>query len=247
MRTIDQIRHERFMELMSEVKGSVKDMAARIGVSSAQISQIKNRSIHSISGKPRVIGDDLARKLETAFKKPEGWMDTLSAAQSDRSAGERGNADGGGDNGGLHGIQGAIPLPSGRHRIPVVGSARLGDNGFFAELEYPVGHGDGYIYMPTDDPNAYALLCKGDSMEPRINEGEFVIVSPSRAVVGGDEVVVQAKDGRVMVKKFLYEREGRIHLISVNKAHPEIAIDASEVDKMHRVVGHVDRTFWRAE
>ena len=49
-----------------------------------------------------------------------------------------------------------IPIRAGR-RIPVVGHARLGDNGHFVELEHPVGHGDGYIDLPTADPNAYAL------------------------------------------------------------------------------------------
>jgi hypothetical protein len=75
MKTADEIRHARFLLLLEEA-GSVKAMADRLGVSSAQISQIKNRSAHSTSGKPRSIGDDQARRIEVAFSKPKGWMDS---------------------------------------------------------------------------------------------------------------------------------------------------------------------------
>lgn len=63
--------------------------------------------------------------------------------------------------------------------IPVVGSAQLGDNGHFCDLEYPVGHGDGSIDWPTKDPNAYALRCNGESMKPRIRHGRKALDSRS--------------------------------------------------------------------
>lgn len=139
-----------------------------------------------------------------------------------------------------------IPIRSGG-RIPVVGHARLGDNGHFVELEYPVGHGDGYIDLPTRDPNAYALRCVGDSMKPRIRNGEFVVVEPNRAIANGDEVLVKAADGRVMVKQFLYRRDGRVHLLSVNEAHPPMALDEHEVEAMHCVVAITMASRWVAE
>lgn len=132
-------------------------------------------------------------------------------------------------------------------RIPVVGGARLGDNGHFVELEYPAGHGDGYIDIPSSDPNAYALRCEGDSMSPRIKHGEFVIVEPGHAVVAGDEVVVKASDGRVMVKTFLYRRDGRVHLDSVNEAHPRVAIDEAQIDALHYVGAIAKASRWVAE
>lgn len=77
MQTIDQIRHARFLELLNDSEsGSVKAMAERIGVSAAQVSQIKNRSPHSKTGKPRNIGDEFARRIEEAYAKPVGWMDS---------------------------------------------------------------------------------------------------------------------------------------------------------------------------
>lgn len=134
-----------------------------------------------------------------------------------------------------------------RGRIPVVGAARLGDNGHFVELEYPTGHGDGYIDIPSNDPNAYALRCEGDSMAPRIKHGEFVIAEPGHMVTPGDEVVVKASDGRVMVKTFLYRRDGRVHLVSVNEAHPPVAIEEGQVDVMHYVGAIAKASRWVAE
>jgi phage repressor protein C with HTH and peptisase S24 domain len=121
------------------------------------------------------------------------------------------------------------------HRIPVVGTAKLGDDGHFCELDYPVGFGDGYINLPSIDPHAYALRCRGDSMAPRIKNGEFVVVNPSFEVKPGDEVLVKSSDGRVMVKQYLYRRDGRVHLLSVNESHPSLALDEAEIEAMHYV------------
>lgn len=74
MKTIDLIRHENLLQLISEA-GSVQAVASKAGKSNAQISQLKTRSTHSGTGKPRSVGDMLARELEKAFNKPLGWMD----------------------------------------------------------------------------------------------------------------------------------------------------------------------------
>jgi len=134
------------------------------------------------------------------------------------------------------------PVP--RHLVPVVGSAKLGDEGFFVELEYPVGHGDGYIDFPTDDPHAYALRCAGTSMLPRIKPGEYACMEPSREVHPGDEVLVRSTDGRVMIKELLYVRDGHVHLGSINDNHPKISIPLQEIEKMHHVAGVMKRSRW---
>ncbi|PXX14486.1 phage repressor protein C with HTH and peptisase S24 domain [Paraburkholderia tropica] len=136
-----------------------------------------------------------------------------------------------------------IPLPTGR-RIPVVGTAQLGDNGHWAELDYPVGHGDGYLDFPSRDKDAYGVRCKGDSMTPRIKDGEFVVVEPNRKVEHGDEVLVKAKDGRVMIKLYLYAAQGRTHFMSVNAAHMPIAIDSDQIERLHFVAAIVKPSMW---
>lgn len=61
-------------------------------------------------------------------------------------------------------------------------------------------------------------------MAPRIQHGEYVVAEPNTEAQPGDEVLVKASDGGVMVRKFLYRRDGRIYLASVNAAHQPVAI-----------------------
>ncbi|WP_321913540.1 S24 family peptidase [Paraburkholderia sp. J11-2] len=140
------------------------------------------------------------------------------------------------------------PKPVGKWRgLAVVGMAQLGDNGYWADIEYAVGHGDGYVDWPTTDPDAYALQCEGESMLPRIRPGEYVIVEPNHPVQPGDEVMVKSVDGRVMVKEFLYRASGRLHLASVNASHGRISIPDEEVEKMHYVGGIAKPSKWRPD
>ena len=90
--------------------------------------------------------------------------------------------------------------------VPVVGTAQLGDKGYWEELAYPVGHGDGVIDYPTNDPEAYAVKFNGHSMAPRYKHGEYGIIEPNTAVCNGDEVLVKTTDGRSMIKVFAYEK-----------------------------------------
>lgn len=139
-----------------------------------------------------------------------------------------------------------IPFPPGK-RIPVLGMAQLGDNGFWAEVEYPVGHGDGYLDFPSRDRDAYGIRCAGDSMLPRIKDGEFVVIEPNHQVENGDEVLVKAKDGRVMIKILLYQRAGRTHLMSVNTEHAPLAIETEKIERLHYVAAIVKPSMWRHE
>lgn len=123
------------------------------------------------------------------------------------------------------------------NRVPIRGYAQLGTNAHWVDLEYPVGEGDGYIWWPSKDPNAYALKCQGDSMKPRIKHGEYAIVEPNHDFHNGDEVLVVTNDDEVMVKIFAYEQSGRVTLLSVNEAHSEINLYRENIRKMHYLAG----------
>lgn len=122
-------------------------------------------------------------------------------------------------------------------RVPVVGYAQLGNEGFFEALDFPVGHGDGYLNIHSDDPEAYGLKVTGDSMLPRIKNGEFVLIEPNKSFYSGDEVMVRTSAGRTMIKEFIYLRDGMYRLDSVNAEHPPIHIAESDVMEIHLVGG----------
>lgn len=121
--------------------------------------------------------------------------------------------------------------------VAVVGSAKLGADGYFEALDFPAGHGDGYLHIYSDDPNAYGLRVLGDSMHPRIKNGEYVLIEPNKTYVTGDEVMVQTFDGRSMIKEFIYLRDGIFRFDSVNRDHSPLHLDQNEVSKVHLVGG----------
>lgn len=121
--------------------------------------------------------------------------------------------------------------------VPVVGTAKLGMDGYFEALDFPVGHGDGYLHIHSDDPNAYGLRVIGDSMHPRIKSGEYVLIEPNKMYITGDEVMVQTQDGRSMIKEFIYLRDGVYRFDSVNQDHSPLHLDQHDVSKVHLVGG----------
>lgn len=131
-------------------------------------------------------------------------------------------------------------------RIPVVGDAQAGDNGYWEAPDYPVGHGEGFVNFPSKDQNAYAIRIHGDSMSPRFRHGEFVIIEPNHMPVPGDEVLVKTCSGRAMVKIFLYWRDDRLYLDSINNGagHGQISIPRDDLDKFHLVAGSVKKALY---
>lgn len=119
--------------------------------------------------------------------------------------------------------------------VPVVGKAMLGTDGYFDALDYPAGHGDGYIDIVSSDPNAYGLKVVGNSMHPRIKNGEFVLIEPNHPYRTGDEVLIRTTDGRSMVKEFIYHRDGQYRLDSISDGYPPLFLDEQLIENIHYV------------
>ena len=208
-----QIRRENLAHIVEMRFGKVIAECARaIGRDDAQLWALLNGV--------RNIGERLARDIEQKLGLPENELDRPHATGAQRT----GEPD----------VQSYLLA-----NVPVVGTAQLGENGFYDELEYPVGHGDGFVAYPTRDANAYALRVKGDSMRPRIKHGEFVVIEPHQAPEPGDEVLVRTKDGKTMVKVRDFHRGGVIQLSSVNEEHKPITVDDQEIDRLHFVAAIV--------
>lgn len=100
--------------------------------------------------------------------------------------------------------------------VPVKGSAQMGDNGFWTELDYLGNGGDGYLEVNNASPEAYVIRAVGDSMFPAIRSGWYIVFDPNRQPVSGEYVHMILKDGRNMVKEFVSSQHGIVTLISVN-------------------------------
>ena len=122
--------------------------------------------------------------------------------------------------------------------VKVVGEAFLGIDGAVDMIEAL----EGWVQIYSDDKDAYALKVKGDSMWPRIQSGEYVVVEPNTVVRSGDEVFVRTVEGKNMVKILNKTRDGSYQFTSVNNTHPPITVDPREVEKMHYVAAIVKPT-----
>jgi phage repressor protein C with HTH and peptisase S24 domain len=122
-------------------------------------------------------------------------------------------------------------------RVPLIGFAQAGSDGFFDDGGYPVGGGWDEVTLPEiGDPNTYALEISGDSMEPVFRDGDMVIVSPAAPIRRGDRVVVRTARGEAMAKQLVRRSARRIELKSLNPAHPDYSFDLTEVAWLHRIV-----------
>ncbi len=127
--------------------------------------------------------------------------------------------------------------PRARNKIPLIGMAQAGAEGFFDDGGYPAGAGWDEVELPsTTDANAYALSISGDSMQPVYREGDSIIVSPAAPVRVGDRVVARTASGAVMAKLLTRRTASRIELSSLNPAHPDLHFPTREILWMHRII-----------
>ncbi|MBP7334925.1 helix-turn-helix transcriptional regulator [Niveispirillum sp.] len=130
-----------------------------------------------------------------------------------------------------------LPPPPSLRRVPVIGYAQAGNDGYFDDAGYPAGNGWDELEFPhvTDD-HAYALEVSGDSMEPVYRDGDIIIISPAASVRRGDRVVVRTRDGEVMAKQLARQTANRLELTSLNRAHPDRSLAMGDVAWIARIM-----------
>ena len=121
--------------------------------------------------------------------------------------------------------------------VPLLGFAEAGAGGYFDDGGFPAGTGWDEIAFPAvNDEHAYALAVSGQSMEPAYRNGDIIIVSPAAPVRRGDRVVVKTRSGEVMAKELKRQSAKSIELKSLNAAHPDRTLAATDVLWMARIL-----------
>jgi phage repressor protein C with HTH and peptisase S24 domain len=124
-----------------------------------------------------------------------------------------------------------------RRRVPVIGHAEAGAQGYFDDAGFPTGTGWDEVEFPdVGDPNAYALEVSGDSMNPVYRDGDRIILSPSGNVRRGDRVVVKTTAGEVMAKELARKTASKVELVSLNREHMDRTLELKDVVFIHRIV-----------
>lgn len=121
-------------------------------------------------------------------------------------------------------------------KIPVLGSVAAGTP-IFAEENY-IGSEE----IPEELASTgefFGLKIKGDSMSPRIMEGDTVIVRQQDDAESGDIVIVLINGDSATCKKLMKYQEG-INLISFNPAYEPMTFSNKDImEKPVRIIGKV--------
>lgn len=124
----------------------------------------------------------------------------------------------------------ALGLDDGqRPRVPLVGYIGAGEQVIPID-DHQLGDGIDFVEVPPGLENAIALQIRGDSMSPKFDDGDIVIVDKvycDMQSLIGRICYVKLTDGRCFLKRLRRgNRAGRFTLESLNAADiPEVSIE----------------------
>lgn len=116
---------------------------------------------------------------------------------------------------------GFLPLPE-TERLPLVGRIACGTP-ILAEENI-----DDYVDVPKAARATFVLLCQGDSMSPRIQDGDYVYVRKQPAVENGELAAVRIDEEATL--KRVYFSPGQMILQAENPAYAPMVYTGSQLD-----------------
>ncbi|MBU3806778.1 MAG: XRE family transcriptional regulator [Candidatus Fournierella pullistercoris] len=130
----------------------------------------------------------------------------------------------------------SAPSPAGdEYAIPVIGTVRAGYNSFAMQEDL------GVEYARVKNPDRYFyLIVKGDSMEPRIHDGDLALVHRQNTLENGDLGVMVYGDGEGTLKRFI--RQGNsVILQPFNPSYQPQVLMGEELEHLY-IAGRVVET-----
>jgi len=126
-------------------------------------------------------------------------------------------------------------------KIPLLSKIPGGAPVAFSDGEYPAGFGGEYVDRgEVTDPNAFALIVDGDSMSPRINSGDIVIISPNSPVTSRSIAAVAIGEDRTL-KTVVFVGNGRVILRPENESYDPVVVSRSKIEFIGRVIERRER------
>lgn len=115
--------------------------------------------------------------------------------------------------------------------IPLLSSVPAGRT---AAIFHP-DHVERYVTVDNlNDSGAFALVVKGASMSPRIEDGDVVVVSPGREARSGDICVVRVNEEDVL--KMVKIDGDHVHLIPLNTDFDPLTVRKRDITFIWKVV-----------
>lgn len=123
-------------------------------------------------------------------------------------------------------------------KLPVLGSVRAGVGGLAVEDVI------GYEYafkIPADASDYFYLQVKGDSMEPKISEGDLALVKKQCDVESGELAIVLINGDEGVIKKVVKTENHTVELHSFNPYYPVRTFSGAALQDL-TIIGKVINT-----
>ena len=131
-------------------------------------------------------------------------------------------------------LTGTVPI-SEVAMVPIYGRVAAGA-GMFADDEI-IGEQPVFSAMVKNIGECFCLRVSGDSMLPRIQDGDIILVRKQTSVDSGSYAVVLIDDESGVVKKVVYDKDS-VTLISINPNYPPRTFSGAELQRL-QVLGEV--------
>ena len=196
---------KRLKALRSEKGLSLRDLSRRTGLTKSTLQRYETGNIGNI---PLSKIDVLAKGLNVNPHAILGW-DTESNSTNQIPED-------------LKSIDNIIPVPTGK-RIPIIGAIACGTPILAQE------NIEGYLSINPDDGADFCLVCKGDSMLPRCQNGDLVLIRKQPTGETGEIAAVRIGD-EATLKKVYRSAPDQLMLIAENSDFPPIVLTKDEIN-----------------
>ncbi|WP_297487161.1 S24 family peptidase [Ferrovum sp.] len=218
---MDKYEHRRLkvLELRDNLcNGNSAELARRIGREPSYVARMIYPE--GKTGKKR-IADNMVDVIESAFNLPRGWLDAPQNAIRESDADYK-----------VKILQDSVA--QGISDAKFVGVVQGDELGFIDDPDRLEVHQSPIL-------QTYTLRVRGEFLNPRIKNGEYIVLNPAKQPDSGDDVLVCLNDGRKMIKELLYIRDEEVTLGSVNNTQKNISIPLIQIAHMHQIVAVVSR------
>lgn len=237
MATSKELRVENLRALVGEFN-TADAVAQRAATAPNYLSQILN-GVPSSTGRPRGIGDALARRLESGCGKEIGWLDRPHDPQLAGTATRRQTIfahDSEDDlpDGFIYVPESKIEFSAGNGRAAVIG---------IVEDEVPATYRRDWFQKYGINPDRVRRFrVAGDSMEPMLYARDTILVNMDEtSIVDGKMYAIRYGD-ELRVKYLSRRIDGTLLLRSVNPAYPVEEVAAELAQEHITVIGRVRDT-----
>lgn len=228
MEDLKKIRLENLHRLLNQrFKGVKAEFARAIGKDKNQARFILNPE------KPggRWLGERQAREIEEKLQLPRAWLDSDKSLNATLPA---------------PAADAAIEIPSDEDYafVPLYDVRASAGNGHPVEHELIKGtlafQREWLRSKGLAVKNLSVIYAMGKSMEPRINDGDVLLVDASQRDIKDGKVYAIRWHGELRIKRLVRDYDGSVRIISDNKSpdYPEQHVPADALDQME-IIGRV--------